>query len=158
MDKSKKAESEDEEEDEDKASGHVTWAAHHEYCTFSTYQVNAVSDSRFKQTEVLIDNQADISIVHPRLLRNIMAADKKVKINRVGGHQFTVSETGYLDPFFSVYASTQTKANILSFAQVEDQYPITYTPQEAFTVHLPKGDIVFRRRDGMYVGRLQECI
>jgi len=153
MDKSKKAESEDEEEDEDKALGHVTWAAHHEYCTFNTYQyqVNAVSDCRFKQTEVLIDNQADISIVHPRLLRNIMAADKKVKINGVGGHQFTVSETGYLDPFFPVYASTHTKANILSFAQVEDQYPITYTPQEAFTVHLPKGDIVFRRRDGMYV-------
>ena len=76
-----------------------------------------MSDSRFKQTEVRIDNQADVSIVHPRLLRNIMAADKKVKINGVGGHQFTVSETGYLDPFFPVYASKHTKANILSFAQ-----------------------------------------
>ena len=150
MEKTKKAESEDEEDEEYSTSGHVTWAETDQYCTFSTYQVNAVSDSQFKSTEVLIENQADISIVHP-MLRNIMAAEQEVKINGVGGHQFTERETGYLDPFFPVYASTQTKTNILSFAQVEDQYPITYTPQEAFTVHLPKGDIVFKRRDGMYV-------
>ena len=80
-----------------------------------------------------------------------MAAEQEVKINGVGRYQFTVRETGYLDPFFPVYASTQTKANILLFAQVEDQNPITYTPQEAFMVHLPKGDIVFKRCDGMYV-------
>jgi len=61
-----------------------------------------------------------------------------------------VRETGCLDPFILVYASMQTKVNILSFAQVEDQYPITYTPQEAFTVHLPKGDIVFKRHDGIH--------
>ena len=68
MEKAKKAESKDEEDDEYLASGHVTWADTNEYCTFSTYQVNTVSDSRFKQMEVLIDNQVDISIVHPRLL------------------------------------------------------------------------------------------
>mmetsp|Transcript_8512 Transcript_8512/g.12432 ORF Transcript_8512/g.12432 Transcript_8512/m.12432 type:complete len:164 (-) Transcript_8512:147-638(-) len=116
-----------------------------------TKQVNSVSDNRFKPTEILIDNQANVSIVHPDLARNIEPAKKQVKINGVGGHQFTVKSTGFLDPLFPVYVSEQTKANILSFAQVEDQYPITYTPQESFTIHLPRGDITFKRRDGMYV-------
>ena len=72
MDKSKsKAESDD--EDEESASGHVTWADTRDYCTFTTYQVNSVSDNRFKPTKILIDNQANVSIVHPDLARNIMA-------------------------------------------------------------------------------------
>jgi len=150
MDKSKsKAESDD--EDEESASGHVTWADTRDYCTFTTYQVNSVSDNRFKPTEILIDNQANVSIVHPDLARNIEPAEKLVKINGVGGHQFTVKSIGFLDPLFPVYVSDQTKAHIFSFAQVEDKYPITYTLQESFTIHLPRGDIVFKRRDGMYV-------
>ena len=48
------------------------------------------------------------------------------------------------------------KANILSFAQVEDQYKITYAPQESFTVHLPQGDMVFKCVDGMYVADWDE--
>ena len=74
--------------------------------TFSTYQVSSVSDNRFGKTEVLIDNAADVSIVHPSLLQNI------------------------------------TNANILSFTQVEDRFPITYKLQDSFTVHLPHVDVV----------------
>jgi len=47
IEKAKKAESEDEKDEEHSASGHVIWADTIEYCTFSTYQVNAVSHSRF---------------------------------------------------------------------------------------------------------------
>ena len=93
----------------------MTWA---DASTSSTYQVNSVSDTRFGRTEVLIDNAVDVSIVHPSLLHNIMPAEKEIKINGVGGHQFTVAEKGYLDPFFTVYASEHTNANILSFTQL----------------------------------------
>mmetsp|Transcript_9406 Transcript_9406/g.13614 ORF Transcript_9406/g.13614 Transcript_9406/m.13614 type:complete len:103 (-) Transcript_9406:187-495(-) len=50
------------------AKSHPTGLA----ATFNTTldQVNAVSDGRFTRTQVLIDNQADVSIVHPSLLRN----------------------------------------------------------------------------------------
>ncbi len=61
----------------------------------------------FKQIEVLLNNQVD---------------------NVVGGHQFTVGDTGYLDEFFRVYASTEMHANVLSFAEVEDHFPTTYIP------------------------------
>jgi hypothetical protein len=40
---------------------------------------------------------------------------------------------------------------VLSFADVEDMYNITYRPQESFTVHLPERDIIFYRRDKLYV-------
>ena len=36
-----------------------------EASTFVTYQVNAVSYNGFKPTEVLLDNQADISVMRP---------------------------------------------------------------------------------------------
>jgi hypothetical protein len=41
--------------------------------------------------------------------------------------------------------------NILSFAEVEEKYPITYEPYEGFTVHLPERDILFRRVDKLHV-------
>ena len=76
----------------------------------------------FKPTKLLLDSQANISIVHPNLLRDIKLAEKSVKINGVGGHQFYVKETGFLDPFFRVYVSEETRANILSLAEVEDRF------------------------------------
>ena len=90
---------------------------------------------------MLLDNQANISIVHQDLLCNIQEAEHAVKINGVGGHQFTVNKTGFLDPLFHVYASEDTHANILSLSEVEDRYLVTYVPQENFIVHLPEIDI-----------------
>jgi len=42
-------------------------AVAYEHSTFATYQVNAIGYTGFQQTEVLLDNQANISIMHPRL-------------------------------------------------------------------------------------------
>jgi hypothetical protein len=50
-----------------------------------------------------------------------------------------------------VYASAETKGNILSFAEVEEKYPITYEPYEGFTVHLPERDILFCRVGKLHV-------
>jgi len=41
--------------------------------------------------------------------------------------------------------------NILSFAEVEEKYPITYEPYKGFTVHLPERDILFRRVGKLHV-------
>ena len=60
---------ENEEQDQEEArSSHVTWNAN----AFTTHQTYAVAqEGRFKPSEVLIDNQANISIVHPSLLRDV---------------------------------------------------------------------------------------
>ena len=49
----------DDEQDDKQKHGHVTWHAD----IFCTYQVTAIQQGRFKASEVLLDNQADISIV-----------------------------------------------------------------------------------------------
>jgi hypothetical protein len=102
-------------------------------------------------TEVLLNMAADISIIHPMLLRDIHSADKKIRVKGVGGMQLIVDKKGTLEGFFPVYASEATKANVLSFGAVEEAYDITYLRREAFVVHTAEKDIVFRRRDKLYV-------
>jgi hypothetical protein len=117
-----------------------------EATTFVTYQVNAVSYTGFKDTKVLLDNQTNISVMKPRLLRQIEPATEEIKINGIGGLQLCAKETGYLNDFFRVYASEETKTNVLSFAGVEDMYDITYIRGESFIVHLPEKDLEFTRK------------
>jgi len=74
---------------------------------------------QFKRNEILLDNQANVSIVHPDLLRDIQPAGNKAKINGVGGHQFTLDKTGFLDPLFRVYASEETHAKRISKSDSE---------------------------------------
>jgi hypothetical protein len=72
-------------------------------------------------------------------------------VKGVGGVQMVVDRVGDLEGFFEVYASDEAKANVLSFAAVEDMYEVTYNRGEGFTVHMPEKDIVFKRRDNLYV-------
>jgi hypothetical protein len=96
-------------------------------------------------TQVLLDNQADISVMHPMMLSDVHPAERKIRVSGVGGVQLIVDKVGMLDGFFQVYASEETKANVLSFADVEDKYEITYVRGQMFTVHMPGEDVVFER-------------
>ncbi len=140
-------------ENDDERVAHITWEA----STFMTFkQVNAIGYTGLSETKVLLDNQADISIIKPSLLCALVLAEKTVTVNGVGGLQLKVDCTGYLDDFFRVYASDETKANVLSFAEVEELYDITYVPREAFIVHLPEQDLEFRRKGKLYVADFAE--
>jgi hypothetical protein len=135
---------------EEERHAHMTWEANM-FMTYLEKQVNAIGYSSFHDMEVLLDNQADISVMRPELLRALEPTEKKIQVNGVGGLQLMVDRKGYLDDFFDVYASEHTKANILSCSEVEDAYDITYVPREAFIVHLPKRDITFERRGKLYI-------
>jgi hypothetical protein len=103
-------------------------------------------------TQVLLDNQADISVMHQMLLRDVRPTEKKIRVRGVGGVQLIVKHVGMLDGLFEVFASEKTKANILSFVEVEDKYEISYARAQTFTVHIPEGeDIVFSRQNKLYV-------
>jgi hypothetical protein len=110
-----------------------------------TYQLNAVGLNGFSGTEVLLDNQADISIIRPELLRQLRPVDETMHVNIVGGIQLELKQAGYLEDFFEVYASTETRVNILSFAEVEEKCLIMYEPFKGFMMHLPEWEILFRR-------------
>jgi hypothetical protein len=149
---------------EDQGIANVTWLEQEEFCMSCTtsetmeYKVNNAVNMTQKLTctEILLDNQADISIVHPQLLENVRPAERNIRVKGVGGVQVVVSKKGKLKDFFEVYASEDTKANVLSFADVEDMYQITYVQGEAFIVHMRDRDLIFRRRDKLYVADLQE--
>jgi hypothetical protein len=59
--------------------------------------VHSVLDVRYKikPDTVLLDNQADVSVVLTDLLEDIQECDP-VRINGIGGVQVVVTETGYL--------------------------------------------------------------
>jgi hypothetical protein len=52
-----------------------------------------------------LENQADISIMCPELLRSLERVDHHGRMNGVVGIQLELCETGYLEDFFKVYAS-----------------------------------------------------
>jgi len=79
------------------------------------------------------------------MLSDVRPAERKIRVSGVGGVQLIVDKVGMLDGFFQVYASEETKANVLSFADVEDKYEITYVRGQMFTVHMPGEDVVFER-------------
>ena len=136
----------------------LTWHGMHRHLHYQVYNAAAMA-MQFKKTEVLIDNQANVSIVQLDLLRDIKPAEEQVKINGIGGHQFMVDHTGFLDPLFRVYTSEDTQANILSLAEVEDKFLVTYVPQENFLIHLPRVDIVFHHKNGMFVAdKVRTCM
>jgi hypothetical protein len=125
---------EQEEEDEDKAEVHGTWHEEQEAAMYMTTVSwadeedvinrechNAVhATKRLSLTKVLLDNQANISIIHPMLLEDIRPAPKKVKVNGVGGKQMIVDKMGMLPGFFRVYESEETRVNALCFLDIED--------------------------------------
>jgi hypothetical protein len=48
-------------------------------------------------TQVLLDNQADISVMHPMMLSNVRPAKRKIRVGRVGRVQLIVDKVGMLD-------------------------------------------------------------
>jgi hypothetical protein len=102
-------------------------------------------------TQVLLDNQADISVMHPMMLSDVRPVERKIRVSGIGGVQLIANKVGMLDGFFQVYASEETKANVLSLADVEDKYKITYVRGQTFTVHMPEEDVVFETKSKLYV-------
>jgi hypothetical protein len=47
-------------------------------------------------TQVLLDNQADISVIHPMLLEDVRLAERKIRVKGVGGVKLIVDKVGVL--------------------------------------------------------------
>lgn len=68
----------------------------------------------------------DSCSMRPKLLHVLEPADKEIRVNRVGGVQMIVKITDYMQDFFLVHASKDTQVNVMSLAEVEDLYDVTY--------------------------------
>lgn len=72
-----------------------------------------------------------------------------------------VAETkrvGWLDGFFECQACEDYPANILSMADIEDLYPVTYLQGDSITVHMEDRDVTFVHREKMYVANFTDWI
>ncbi len=99
-----------------------------------------------------------MSVFHPDLLNDVQRNTVNIKVNGLGGKQLVLTDEGYLPEFFPVYASEHTAVNILSLADMEAMYSITYTPCTAFTVHLPDRDIEFTKRGKHYIADAADVV
>jgi hypothetical protein len=68
------------------------------------------------------------------------------------------SRIGYLEGFFDCQACNDCPTSILSMADVEDLYKVTYVQGESITVHMDDRDVVFTRRDKMYVADFSDWL
>jgi hypothetical protein len=76
--------------------------------------------------------------MNSRLLKSVRPVGKKIRVKGVGGVQTVVDRVGDLEGFSEVYASDEAKANVLSFAAVEDMYEVTYNRGEGLRCTCPK--------------------
>jgi hypothetical protein len=105
--------------------------------------------------EICIDNGSQVNIVDSRLLTNLRT-ERRI-IRSMNGMSQT-KQVGYLEGFFDCQASDDSPTNILSMVRVEDLYPVTYSQGESITVHMDDQDVVFKRRDGMYVADFSDWL
>jgi hypothetical protein len=104
--------------------------------------------------EVLLDNQANISVLHPRLLSGVRSEESVVR--GLSG-ETVLPYVGHLAEFdLECKSSPDVIANVLCMADVEDKFDITYRQGDSYTVHLPSGPLVFRRRDKLYVADMRK--
>jgi hypothetical protein len=133
-----------------------TWQEYQEMGVFATMREEeqglVYMTKGLLPSEVLLDNQANISIVNPWLLKNVRECEHQIRVRGVGGTQLIVDKVGDLDDFFQVYASEHTTVNIICFADVEDKYEITYHKGKSFVVQAAVGKTVeFIHRNKLYV-------
>ena len=103
--------------------------------------------------EVLLDNQADISVVHPRLLTNLR--ERTSYVSGLSGTA-TLPYVGNLRGFFQCKGSADVIASVLCMADVEELYDISYEQGVSYTVHMDDRDLVFYKRDKLYVADMSD--
>ena len=110
--------------------------------------------AKLKWYQVLLDYAAEISVVHPKLLRNIERS--KCSVSGLSGVGMNLPYQGYLEGFFTCASATNIAASVLCMADVEDMYPVTRVQGERFTVHLPSGDLHFMRTGKLYIADMRQ--
>jgi len=140
-----KSDAEEEDEDEPPLAG----------LTLACCATTKPNDRLFEYWEICLDSGSQINIVDPRLLNNLHTASKTFRsMNGVS----TMERVGFLDGFFECHACDNCPANILSMADVEDRFAITWTPGDSIVVHLEERDIIFTRMNKMWVGDFSDWI
>jgi Zinc knuckle len=86
-------------EDDNEADVNATWEVEQQVNMFVTVKEHVINNAVGKSdeiasTKVLLDNQADISILHPSLLSDVREAEAMIRVKGVGGYQWKSERRG----------------------------------------------------------------
>ena len=116
---------------------HINPTVRFQFVTVSENILEASTSGILSDYDVLLDNCATGSLFkNDMLLSNIREGPSIVEFNGVGG-KLSTNLIGDLQFFGSVPYSPDAPANILSFAEVEDNYKIDFIQTDSFTVSIP---------------------
>jgi hypothetical protein len=82
-----------------------------------------------KYHEVILDSGSQINIVHPRFLHDV--CDGHGGCKGLFGEKTNLTKVSFLEGFFECLSSSDTRVSVLSQADVEDLYEVTYEPGES---------------------------
>jgi len=109
----------------------------------------------FEFYEICLDSSSQINIVDTRLLNHLRTSNKTFR--SMNGTS-TIDRIGLLERFCECHTCDNCPANILSMADVEDKFAITWNPGESIIVHLEERDMVFTRKNKIWVGDFSDWI
>jgi Arginine methyltransferase-interacting protein, contains RING Zn-finger len=110
----------------------------------------------FYMYEIMLDSGSQVNCVHPRFLENLREGQGGFR--GLYGPGKRTNTVGMLPGFFDCLACDDAKASVLSLADVEDIYDVTYIPRKAYIVHMNDRDLVFNRRNKLYVADFSDWI
>ena len=93
---------------------------------------------------------------HPRFLRNLRESEGDFK--GLSGQEMNTSYVGELEGFFECIACEDCAVNVLSQFNVEDKFPLTFNPGHSYIVHTPMKDVVFIKKNKVYVADFSDWI
>ena len=119
------------------------------HCVFSVTD-NHLS-SHLKKDDVLLDNQASVSLFNNScLLNNIHEIDEPIFINGINGSSIKVNHVGDYSCFGEVLYDPRAAANVLSLSKVAKKYKVEYI-DNIFVVHTEYGKKIFREKNNLYI-------
>jgi hypothetical protein len=74
------------------------------------------------------------------------------------GEKTNLTKISMLEGFFECLSSSNTRVSVLSQADIEDLYEVTYDPGQSYTVHMPNKGVEFVRRNKLYVADFSDWI
>ena len=116
----------------------------------------ASSGDPVKYYEVLLDSGSQVNIIHPRFLHNLHEGYGGCK--GLFGSKTKLTKVGMLEGFFECLGSDDIRVSVLSQANVEDAYNVTYEPGVSYTVHMADRDLQLLQRNILYVSDFSDWL
>ncbi len=113
-----------------------------------------------KDTELLLDNQATVSVFkNKKLFSKIWEEEDAIRIKGISKQSVRTTKMGTTKVCGDVWYNKDVLANVWSFAEARRMYPVTYdSERDAFVVAIGKTKLRFRNVNKQYVADASDLL